>query len=409
MTRKSKKRLFLIFKILLAALLLWFVLGQAHLDDYVSIRKEYGGGESCVRYGSTRADSDTICIEQGFLWWKEHREIPLEHLIPAYEDSEGCHYIRPGILTSLSNMNIGLFILAALGFPLSLLVIAFRLKFLLGFQEIRISIWDSVKLTFLGQFFNTVVPGVVGGDLVKAWYLISPERSAGVVVVTVFIDRLLGLCELVLLAGIMVAAVLVLGSETVERMRTAIIAVATLVGAISVVLLLLFNRSLRKTLRVDKLYRRTSLAHHFAAAGEAAIVFRNKPLVLLGGLIITVLGHLFFIGGIVFVGLALSIDVRWYSYLVYIPLIYIIGSVPITPGGVGLIENLYLGFLAGATISDSPDLSAIIAMAILVRFLITCSGLPGLIMVLTGRKLPDQDQMEEDIQYAEEKEAAKVE
>ncbi len=50
------------------------------------------------------------------------------------------------------------------------------------------------QLTMIGVFFNTFMPGSVGGDVIKAWYVAGrePDRKTKAVF-TVFIDRAIGL------------------------------------------------------------------------------------------------------------------------------------------------------------------------------------------------------------------------
>ena len=111
--------------------------------------------------------------------------------------------------------------------------------YLLAMQGVTISLWESIRLTFLGHFFNFVVPGSVGGDLVKAWYINQHAQHVGVVLVTIFVDRLMGLFEMVILAGVMVSLVLAVGAETFERMQKPLLAIGILAGAMGVAMALL--------------------------------------------------------------------------------------------------------------------------------------------------------------------------
>jgi uncharacterized protein (TIRG00374 family) len=70
---------------------------------------------------------------------------------------------------------------------------------------------DALRLGLVGYFFNTLLPGSVGGDLVKAAYLVREQRRRTVAVATVLIDRAIGLCGLVWLAAILGSAFWVSG------------------------------------------------------------------------------------------------------------------------------------------------------------------------------------------------------
>jgi len=57
----------------------------------------------------------------------------------------------------------------ALGGPI--LLGAWRWQILLAAQEVKIGYFLALRLTFVGMFFSTFIPGSTGGDLVKAYYV----------------------------------------------------------------------------------------------------------------------------------------------------------------------------------------------------------------------------------------------
>jgi uncharacterized membrane protein YbhN (UPF0104 family) len=61
---------------------------------------------------------------------------------------------------------------------------------------------DSLRLSFVGAFFNLVIPGAVGGDLVKAAYLARMNLPKTQAITTLLVDRIVGLLGLFLLASI---------------------------------------------------------------------------------------------------------------------------------------------------------------------------------------------------------------
>ena len=61
--------------------------------------------------------------------------------------------------------------------------------------------WRAQKLAFIGLFFNNIIPGMTGGDLVKAIMVARdhPEQQPAAIL-SVIIDRIIGLLGLVLVA-----------------------------------------------------------------------------------------------------------------------------------------------------------------------------------------------------------------
>ena len=99
---------------------------------------------------------------------------------------------------------------------------------------------------------------------------------------------------------------------------------------------------------------------------------------------ITFGGHVAFVGSIALIGRALHLAIPWHEYFLYVPLIYIIGAVPVTPGGVGLIEKFYGLFFVGGPVGAS----GVLAMAMLARLMPVLWSLPGLAVALSGPRLP---------------------
>lgn len=79
----------------------------------------------------------------------------------------------------------------------------YRWKMLLKSQGAELSYPEAFKLGMLGQFFSAIIPGTVGGDLVKAVYVAKRfPKIKGPAVSTLVLDRVTGLMGMILLATI---------------------------------------------------------------------------------------------------------------------------------------------------------------------------------------------------------------
>ncbi len=85
----------------------------------------------------------------------------------------------------------------------SLLLTFTRWYTLVRAQGLTFRFRDAVRLGFIGNVFNLVIPGAVGGDVIKAAYLgkMQPDRKPQAWA-SMVIDRILGLLGLFLLAGV---------------------------------------------------------------------------------------------------------------------------------------------------------------------------------------------------------------
>ncbi len=99
---------------------------------------------------------------------------------------------------------------------------------------------DACRLGFIGNVFNLVIPGAVGGDLIKAAYLSKEQHRSTQAIASMVIDRLVGLLGLFLLAG--VAGIFVWGQATADAKRL-IVVVWVAVGCGVTGLVLLFGQA----------------------------------------------------------------------------------------------------------------------------------------------------------------------
>lgn len=397
MNRTARKVLILLAKAAIAIVLLAWVLGKVHWRDYVHSRADGGSYPVLADLGG-QGGAHTIRIAVGSAWSPQPQTRPAADFEPL---PGGVEVIRPGFLTSLCRINIPLAVLGALGFGASVVLTAIRWWILLRIQRIRIPAWEAVRLTFLGQFFNAVVPGTVGGDLVKAYYVAKHTPKAAAVLVSVFVDRLFGLVGLAVVAAVMLAIVLATGIETFQRVRLPVTCVGAILAAVAALLAFLFSGRFRQALRLERLYQRWPVAHHFAAAGDAVRLYRQRLGSMTGTVVLTFAAHMGFVGFVALTGLSLSLPTPWYNYFVYVPLVYIIGSVPLTPGGVGWIENWYVKFFQ----TDVCGASAILVLALLARLIPVLWGLPGAVVAVTGSRLPAVDSMKAELAQREDTDA----
>lgn len=88
---------------------------------------------------------------------------------------------------------------------LNYLLTSWRWKIILLSRSIEIlPLREVLKINWIGQFFSSVLPGSVSGDLVKLFYIQSIDKSLSkkFVFASILIDRIMGLSGLILLVGI---------------------------------------------------------------------------------------------------------------------------------------------------------------------------------------------------------------
>ncbi len=136
--------------------------------------------------------------------------------------------------------------LFALGFAIymtGMVLTFFRWFLLVRALDLPFTIRDAIRLGFIGNFFNLVIPGAVGGDLIKAAYLSREQAKKTQAIATMIIDRLLGLLGLFLLAGIAGAIAWPVATVKVRRL---IVVVWAAVAAGLLVLAAIFGQALTR-------------------------------------------------------------------------------------------------------------------------------------------------------------------
>jgi hypothetical protein len=107
-----------------------------------------------------------------------------------------------GMIELFRPENLPYIILSGLIFILSQILSSIRLVFLLKGIDYYLPLIKCFKLTMIGNFFNFVIPGMVGGDIIKGFYLFKNEvnsrgKSSGIVIM----DRIFGLSAIFFIAG----------------------------------------------------------------------------------------------------------------------------------------------------------------------------------------------------------------
>jgi hypothetical protein len=253
--------------------------------------------------------------------------------------------------------------------------LAARWRLFLAQQKLRVSYRELLLLTWAGQFFNSVLPGSTGGDVLKIYQICRfVPHSKAAAASTVFVDRLSALVTLVALAalGLMVdPAILDLVPRGAVRLPIAVAAVAAL--ALAGVLVLVFGiRYARRTTLYGRIVRTLSAARaHFTLDSKSA-----AALVLAFGV------HLLNFAIVYLFARALHIPVSYGQMCVVMPFLLLIVMAPVTINGHGLREILLIGYLSylGVTIAGQPHAhvrEAAVALSLLLVSADLLWSLPG--------------------------------
>jgi uncharacterized membrane protein YbhN (UPF0104 family) len=278
-------------------------------------------------------------------------------------------------------------ILAVIAFSMQILIGAQRLRLLLRPQEVHISYWRALKLTYLGAFFDTFMITSVGGDAVKAFYLArdcEKEKRLGAVSVLV-LDRLLGLLGLLSLTVLMTLWNIrqLHADETIGPfvIWLFIVPALLLIGT-----LMLLSDSVRNWGPMQGMLRTIPLGGTINKAYGSLQRFRDRPLILLYGWLLSLVVHMCGVitGYILVLGLQERVEIGPFCVAWFISG-FVTSFAPF--GGVGTGQYLYE--LVFRKIVELPQGMGII-LATTVQVTVVLAKAPGFIAWIMMRKHPHE-------------------
>ena len=327
-----KRRLVAAVKLLVVAGLFWFVFRQIPFDDRIVQRK----GDAVV---AARTIEIVGSWQSDPVRYREVGGAAVAEVRPGVQPDGAALAVEPGFLSYWRNLDPWLFAAGAFCYFLTAMIAGARWWWLLRVNGTDVSLTETLRFTWIGIFFNTVIPGNTGGDVVKALYIMKRCPGHRVpVLVSVIVDRVLGLASLAILAAIVV--LFALDNETLAGLAVWIWIALGGVGLLGVVA---FSKRLRSLVRLKWLLERLPerLGGLLKLVDQAVFFYRDHKAVIVGSLLVGVLNHVVSVASVVFIGHALGVGMPTFEYFVIVPVINIVSAVPIAPNGLGVGEALY--------------------------------------------------------------------
>jgi hypothetical protein len=228
---------------------------------------------------------------------------------------------------------------------------AWRWHLVLRAHALTVPLGRVAEISLVGHFFNALLLGSTGGDLMKAYYVAGETTQwKAESVVSVFVDRLLGLLSMLVFAALMMVPNLGLLMRYQRLGALALVALAMLAG-----LLLVGGLSFRAG--VSRFWpgardwlRRLPKGESLDRAVEAMRRFGRQRGLLLPVLAISMLLNLACVLQFWALARGLGLQLEFRVLAVVVPIIICIAALPITPSGLGVRENLYVWILATPSI-----------------------------------------------------------
>ncbi|MGO9952965.1 MAG: lysylphosphatidylglycerol synthase transmembrane domain-containing protein [Dissulfurispiraceae bacterium] len=255
-----------------------------------------------------------------------------------------------------------------------------RWKLLIPQQTVRTG--QLFSMYIIGSFFNVCLPGIIGGDAVKAYYLSrqlkqgtssaadAQTRTIGTgatAVASVFMDRYIGLAALLFIG----LAAFPAGFELLRKTSSVVWAIPILCVAFFVVSVLLFRFPLGERFKF------------LVGVYDCFNYYLTKRNILLKSFLLSIVIQIAGMISVYVLARGMSIDVSIISLLVFLPMIILISMIPVSISGLGIREGAFVFFLG--TTGIPPDRA--MTLSILWFLSVVVAGLWGLVEYLRFKQL----------------------
>ena len=432
--RVNRKRLLNILRVVISVGLIIFVCRNIRLSDTL-VRTD--GTEFTGRLVVTGPDRFVIDTP-------DHGRVTLAESELRHSESEGTPHLSGvlrGIITVFRDIDLAWYLPAFLCLGLVPALGALRFQLLLGVQGIALRVGRVFQLTFIGNIFNNFMLGLTGGDLVKADYVARETQKRTEAVITVFLDRIVGLIGLAVLAAAMIAVnfgdpkfrivavyvwaflamacllVLVLYSRRLRRnLHYTLLAAAGLgagvvlgwrvcakgwdtvsqevylfLGVVALFALFALLGGMRR-LRLERLRERLAGSKLVRETDQTFHVLSQHPGESVMALFMSFVNHFATIVAIFCLARSLGIEVQFHYFLVFIPVIVMIAAIPVSMAGWGVQEAVFQMFFGSVGVSATEAITLSFVYRISYGLL---WSLPGGVFLMWRKDRPSAHDVEE--------------
>lgn len=284
------------------------------------------------------------------------------------------------IIDQFATANLWWFMAGIIAFSLSNLLGSLQWYLLMKTRGIDISLTKVISCYYVGLFFNNFLIGYVGGDAIRIYDISRASGNSSDAISTVFFDRLIGfvmLTSLALAAGF--------AWRNIFQSRTIIFIILIIFVCWIISFIVLFN---------EKFARKIGWAFRFVLPSKindkirevysSINSFKHAKKTIIAALLISFIIQTLRIFVHFFAALSVGPTVHIKYFFIFVPVIALLASLPISIGGIGIRESSGVALFSQIN-SFQPE--AIVAMEFLAYIIGLLSAIPGgIIFMLRNEK-----------------------
>lgn len=248
----------------------------------------------------------------------------------------------------------------------SILFVAFWLIFLSVWKwrlflvalKLPAPFWRLYAFYLIGYFFSNFLPSNIGGDASRFMFTARGKETYADAFTAVFMERFTGIVATLLYASVALPLALV-RYDLMGNFWAAVLPVLGTACLVAVLLFACFRRPVRSNPSGGMLMKiRRRLVEVLTTIGS----FRDEKRLLLHAMLLSVAFNFLAIVNVYVVARALDLSVGFFSLFVFVPIILVISSIPLSINGVGVAEGAYVVCLVQAGMTAPEALSVALLM-----------------------------------------------
>lgn len=260
-----------------------------------------------------------------------------------------------------------------------------RWRYLIKSHVASVKFWPTYKLNLMGIFFNFAMPGGIGGDVVKAYYLQKDLGSSRTIAYTsALMDRALGLYTATLMAFTALLFEYLYSSNHNPMIHKLLISVSILFAGLNLGLL-----GLMLWQWPERYNQAPSLIGKFFRFMHTCRLFIKSYRQITMAIALTIIAQLF---TILFFGWSLQIilqeTIDWSTLFFIVPVGFMVVAIPLTPAGVGVGQAAFYFLFQNFSTVQSQSGPAVVTALQIIQF---SWGILGAYFYLTRRSKPLTD------------------
>lgn len=257
-------------------------------------------------------------------------------------------------------------ILATSIYIVGLLITFLRWHFLVRTVGLEFTRYNAIRLGLVGFYFNTFLPGSIGGDVVKAYNIARENSRRTLAVATVLIDRIIGLWALIWFVAIVGTTFWILDDPLLKNsvLESIILCTVIFVVVSMIIWLLVGLLSEEGAARIATRFGRVrKIGGSLAEFWRACWMYRKKSRAVLIAMLVTLVAHtgwvlVFHYSVKAFESPNPEIDVGTIpEHAIVVPVGMTVSAFIPLPGGIGVGEAAY-GRLY--KILDKPEVNGVV-------------------------------------------------